>query len=107
MVVLDPGQDYVVLINTFSVDPDRADELLAFLSEATENGMRHRPGFVSASLHMSDDRRHVANYAQWRSRDDIDAMMRDDAARQHMSAAAAIATSFEPIYYKLHEAHSA
>lgn len=107
MTTLDPEAGYVVLINTFTVDPDRADELLTVLSRATEEGMRHRPGFVSANLHVSCDKRHVANYAQWRSQSDIDAMMADPDARVHMGEAAAIASSFEPIYYDLRETHDA
>jgi len=107
MTNLDPDAGYVVLINTFTVDPNRADELLAALSRASEHRMRQRPGFVSANLHVSQDRRHVANYAQWRSQSDLDAMMADPAAREHMKEAASIALSFEPIYYELRESHAA
>ena len=107
MITLDPNDGFVVLINTFKVEPDRAEELFGALSRATEHVMRHRPGFVSANLHMSQDRRHVANYAQWRSQADLDAMMSDPAARVHMQEAAAIATSFDPIYYALCEGHAA
>ncbi len=39
--------------------------------------MRHMPGFISANLHVSADRRHIANYAQWRSRADYDAMLKN------------------------------
>lgn len=106
MTTLDPTSDYIVLINTFTVEPDNAEQLLAELSRATEDGMRHRPGFVSANLHLSTDSRHVANYAQWRSQADIDAMMSDPAIRQHMQTAAGFATSFDPIYYQLRETHT-
>lgn len=95
-----------MLINTFTVEPDNAERLLAELSRATETGMRHRPGFISANLHLSADQRHIANYAQWRSQEDIDAMMSDPTIRQHMQTAAGIATSFEPIYYQLREVHT-
>lgn len=101
MTTLNPTDGHVVLINTFSVDPDRAEELLAELTTATEQGMRHRPGFVSANLHLSQDRRHIANYAQWRTQEDLDAKMTDSAAQQHMRDAAKIATSFDPVYYEL------
>ena len=69
--------------------------------------MRHRPGFVSADLHVSHGGRRVANYAQWRSQADLDAMMNDPAARAHMGEAAAIADSFDPIYYELRPTHRA
>lgn len=107
MTTLDPDDGYVTLINTFTVDPAKADELLKVLSDATEHGMRQRPGFISANLHVSSDKKHVANYAQWRSKGDIDAMMNDPDARTHMRRAAEVAVSFEPIYYELRESHSA
>ena len=68
--------------------------------------MRDRPGFVSANLHPSHDRRHVTHYAQWRSQDDLDAMMADRSTQEHMRGAAEIAESFEPIHHELREAHS-
>ena len=103
MTTLDPNDGYVVLINTFSVEPDKAEALFAELLEATEKGMKPRPGFVSANLHVSNDRKHVTNYAQWRSEADIEAMMADPTAQAHMKRAANIATSFEPIYYELRD----
>ncbi len=107
MPTLDPKRDYVVLINTFTVDPERADELLENLSRATRDGMRQRPGFVSANLHISRDRQHVANYVQWESQEAIDAMMGDPQAQEHMRNAAALATAFDPVYYSLLESHVA
>ena len=107
MTTLDPADGYVVLINTFTVEPERADELVAELSRATAEHMRHRPGFVSANLHVSRDRRRVANYAQWRSQADLDAMMADPEARAHMGKAAKITTSFDPGYYALRESITA
>lgn len=107
MTNLDPTAGYVVLINTFTVEPAKAEELISVLSRATENGMRQLPGFVSANLHISHDKRHVANYAQWRSQADLDAMMNNPAALVHMRQAASIAKSFDPIYYELRESHAA
>ena len=102
MTTLDPDDGYVVLINTFTVDPAKAEALLKGLSDATES-MRRRPGFVSANLHISHDRKHVANYAQWRSQAHLDAMMNDPAAQVHMREIAAMAEAFDPIYYELRE----
>jgi quinol monooxygenase YgiN len=84
------------LINVFSVAPDRQQELATLLIEATEQTMRHQPGFISANIHTSLDGRHVVNYAQWRSRDAFEAMLRSPDARPHMTRAAALA-SFDPI----------
>lgn len=107
MVKLDPKDSYCTLINTFTVEPAKAEELLKILSEATAHGMSQRLGFVSANLHMSEDRKHVTNYAQWRSKADVDAMMADPSAREHMGKAAELATKFEPIYYELRDSHEA
>ena len=53
---LDPNDGYFTLINTFTADPSKADELMTILSEETENGMRQHQGFISASLHISQDK---------------------------------------------------
>src|ERR1700687_5931394 len=90
------GAEIFTLINVFSVAPDRQRELATLLIEATEQTMRHQPGFISANIHTSLDGRHVVNYAQWRSRDAFEAMLRSPDARPHMTRAAALA-SFDPI----------
>lgn len=64
MTTLDPDAGHLILINTFDVEPGRAEELLELLSHATEDVMRHQPGFISANLHLSKDGAHVANYVQ-------------------------------------------
>lgn len=107
MTTLDPNAAHLTLINTFTVEPTRADELLDLLSRATDQTMRHLPGFVSANLHISRDRRRVANYAQWRSQDEFEAMLKNPEAQAHMREAAGIAASFDPILYDLREAHPA
>ena len=90
------GSGLMTLINVFTVAPEQQQELLDVLVEATENVMRRLPGFVSANLHRSDDGTRVVNYAQWRSRADFEAMLRNPEARPHMAQAAALA-GFDPI----------
>jgi quinol monooxygenase YgiN len=97
----------LVLINTFTVDPARSEELLHVLTQATEDVMQHMAGFISANLHISTDKCHVANYAQWRSMDDVKAMMKQPQAQSHMKIAADIAESFQPIFYTLRESITA
>lgn len=86
----------LTLINVFTVEPEHQQRLVTVLAEATEQTMRHLPGFVSASLHKSLDGKKVVNYAQWRSQADFDAMRQSPEAKPHMAACAALAT-FEPI----------
>jgi hypothetical protein len=51
----------VTLINVFTVDPARQEELVRVLDEATDKVIKHSPGFVSANIHPSLDGRHAAN----------------------------------------------
>ena len=67
--------------------------------------MRHIPGFISANIHRSLDGTKVANYAQWRSVEDFQAMLKNPSALPHMQQAAALA-KFEPGLYEVVETHS-
>ena len=93
--------DVVTLINVFTVAPEDQQRLLVVLAEATESLMRGLPGFVSANLHRSLDGTKVANYAQWRSREDFEAMLENREAAVHMKEAAEIAEKFEPHLYEV------
>lgn len=86
----------MTLINVFTVDPENQQELIDVLAEATTTIMVELPGFISANLHRSTDRRRVVNYVQWRSKDDYDAMQANPRAVTHMRQAAQLAT-FDPI----------
>ncbi|MGI9001071.1 MAG: antibiotic biosynthesis monooxygenase family protein [Pseudonocardia sp.] len=93
-------QHVATLINVFTVTRETQQQLVDLLVEATEQAMRHRPGFVSANIHASLDGTRVVNYAQWCSREDFEAMLSDPVARQHMSAAGDLATA-EPHLYQV------
>ena len=87
----------------FTVEPARQRELVDLLTRATDETIRHMPGFVSATIHKSLDGARVTNYAQWRSREDFEAMLSNPAASPHLKEAAALATSFEPHLYEVSE----
>jgi Antibiotic biosynthesis monooxygenase len=61
MTRLDSRDGYAVLINTFHVAPDRAEELMTLLERATEETFRFQPGFISANLHLSADRKRIVD----------------------------------------------
>lgn len=100
-VTLDPKSGYLTFINTFRADPEKAEDLLEALNKATEEIFRYEPGFVSVSLHVSADRSRVVNYAQWRSKQDYEAMSKKPEVQAHMKGAAALALSFDPVDYEL------
>ena len=87
------------LVNVFTVEPARQQELVDLLIEATEKVMRHMPGFISANIHKSLDGEKVVNYAQWESVEAFQAMLQNEDAKPHMTQAARIAISFEPRLY--------
>ena len=101
MTTIDSSRSGVTLINVFTVAPERCDDLLALLKTATEDVMRHVPGFVSANLHRAFDGTRVTNYAQWESRAAFEAMLADPAAREHMGKAAELADSFDANLYEV------
>jgi quinol monooxygenase YgiN len=101
---IEVGADVITLINTFTVRPEQQQELVDILVRATEDVIRHRPGFVAANIHASHDGEHVANYAQWRSVEDFRAMLADPACQEHMKAASDLA-QFQPILYQVKAVH--
>jgi len=90
----------VTLINVFTVEPLRQQELVALLARATEGSVRHAAGFVSARLHRSLDGTKVTMYAQWRSAEDYQAMRADPTPLPYLQQALAIAR-FEPGIYEV------
>jgi quinol monooxygenase YgiN len=105
MTTIEQNSGYATLINVFTVDPDRAAELAALLHTATDDVMRHRPGFRSANIHLSTDGIRVVNYAQWDSAEAYRAMLEDPTTQQHMREAAALAISFDPHLYTVESVH--
>ena len=101
MVAIAKNNDVVTLINVFTVAPEDQQRLVDVLVEATQAVMRKQPGFVSANIHRSLDGTRVTNYAQWRSRETFEAMLRDRDAAEHMGEAAKIAERFEPHLYEV------
>lgn len=99
------GASPITLINVFSVKPEQQDQLVQMLNDATEKTMRHIPGFVSANIHKSLDGARVANYAQWRTKNDFEAMRKNPQAAEHMKAVAGVASSFEGHLYEVSEVH--
>jgi heme-degrading monooxygenase HmoA len=100
------GQDVVTLINVFTVAPENQQRLVDLLVEATEEVMSKQPGYVAANIHRSLDGTKVANYAQWRSREDFQAMTTNPEATAHMRRAADLA-EFEPGLYEVVYTHHA
>jgi quinol monooxygenase YgiN len=90
----------VTFINVFSVDPANQSQLVQILTQVTETIVRHKSGFISASLYRSIDGKKVTMHAQWESSEAYQAMRDDPAPRPYLEQALAIA-KFEPGMYEL------
>jgi heme-degrading monooxygenase HmoA len=102
MTTISPQQPLVTLINVFTVEPENQGRLVDLLVEATEQVMRHLPGFLSANIHRGLDGRRVANYAQWESREAFERMLGDPEARRHMGPILQIASNEGYLYEVVH-----
>ena len=94
------------LVNVFTVSPEKQSELAELLVRASEETMRHLPGFISASIHRSVDGTKVVNYAQWESREALETMLGRPEVQAHLQEAQAIAT-FQPIICEVVSVHHA
>ena len=98
---LDPDAKYLIVINTYIVEPQRAEEILDMLTRSTEEVLRFVDGFVSANLHVSEDRTQVVNYSQWKSVELLEAAGKNRNVQERMKAVGQIANSFQPVRYEL------
>ena len=96
----------LTLINVFTVAPERQMELVNLLIRATNESVRHAPGFISSSLHRSLDGTKVTMYAQWRSLEDYEAMRKNPAPLTYFEQALAFA-KFDPGLYEVVQNFSA
>ena len=98
MAVISADQPVVTMVNSFEVAPENQQRLVDILVLATTSVMHQVPGFVSANIHASLDGTRVLNYAQWRSVEDIKAMLANPAAHAHFAEVRAIAKPERGIY---------
>jgi len=102
MPTISNKNELVTLINVFTVEASQQQRVVEMLVEATEKTMRQVPGFISASIHKSLDGARVVNYAQWRSRQDFEAMRNNPQAQAHMKRLLEIAKADFHLYEVVH-----
>jgi quinol monooxygenase YgiN len=67
MPTIDENQVFTVIVEV-EIDPGHQQTLIDTIANQVEHCIRYDSGFVSASLHTSDEGRRIDNYAQWCSR---------------------------------------
>ena len=88
----------VTQITTVDLDPAQHDEALALMKERARF-MASQPGFVSISLHCSDDRKHIVNYVQWSNREQLAAAHRSPEFRNKWPRFSELIKDAEPCLY--------
>jgi quinol monooxygenase YgiN len=92
------NNNIATLINVFTVEPKDQQRLVEILIEATEKVMSQQEGFISANIHKSLDGTRVVNYAQWKSKEAFEKMLKNPRAIVHMNDALSIAKTDGSLY---------
>jgi quinol monooxygenase YgiN len=98
---------YQTVITTFETSPGSCADLMDELGAAYDEFISKQPGFVSAALHVNDAQTRVANYSQWRDRDDFKAMLKTEEMRARNRRINALCRGFEPVMYEVFATHDA
>lgn len=92
------------VITTFEMTPGTCQDLLDALTDAYDQFISKQPGFIAAGLHVNDAQTRIANYSQWRRREDFQAMLRSEEMRERNRKINQLCRSFEPVMYDVMEA---
>ena len=101
---IEKGAALQTVITTFEVTPGTCQDLLDHLQDAYASFISKQPGFVAAALHVNDAQTRIANYSQWRQRQDFLAMLRSDEMRSRNRKINELCKSFEPVMYEVVDA---
>lgn len=101
MPTIAKSDDIQTVITTFEMTPGTCQDLLDALNEAYDEFISKQPGFVSAGLHVNDAQTRIANYSQWRRREDFMAMLRTPEMRERNRKLNGLCRSFEPVMYEV------
>ena len=88
----------VTHITTVKVPADNQSEVLELMKERARF-MARQPGFVSISLHRSEDGTHVVNYVQWTDKDKLKAAHHSPEFRKKWPRFGELVQDVEPSLY--------
>ncbi len=103
LTTLDPTAGYITTMNTYTVAPERVEEVLEYLVRSATETVRYVPGFVSMNFHVSLDRTQIVNYGQWKSREAMAAARENPQIVALMSETAKIAGGSKPVPYEFRQ----
>ena len=95
---IQPGKQTVTQITVVEAEPDKQDEALSLMAERARF-MARQPGFVSVSLHRSEDGSHVVNYVQWTDKERLAAAHHSPEFRKKWPKFGELVQDVEPALY--------
>ena len=98
MTLIRIDKDIITLINVFTVDPSKQQQLVDALIETTKQVWRLQDGYISASIHKSKDRKKVVNYVQYKGKEAFDRRLDDPQAIIRMNKVLSIAKADGHLY---------
>jgi heme-degrading monooxygenase HmoA len=101
MLKIDSTAPCQTVITTFECSPGTCADLVERLQSAYSDFISHQPGFIAAGLHVNDAQTRIANYSQWKRREDFQAMLRSTEMRARNREIAQLTTRFEPVMYEV------
>ena len=90
----------VTQITTVKLPPDNQNEVLSLMRERARF-MATQPGFVSVSLHKSEDGSHLVNYVQWNDRNKLAAAHHSPEFRKKWPRFGELVKEAEPCLYEV------
>src|SRR5262249_30486168 len=90
--------DIVTQITTVKVPPNNQSEVLGLIAERARF-MATQPGFISVSLHRSEDGSHVVNYVQGTNREKLEAAHHSSEFRKKWPRFGELIKEAEPCLY--------
>jgi heme-degrading monooxygenase HmoA len=100
MPEISDSDDIVTQITTVKTTPDNQSEVLEVMTERARF-MATQPGFVSISLHRSEDGSHIVNYVQWTSRSKLEAAHHSPEFRKQWPRFGELVKEAEPCLYQV------
>ena len=94
------SNDIVTQITTVKVPKEHQSEVLKLMEERARF-MAKQPGFVSVSLHKSEDGSHVVNYVQWTNRKKLEAAHHAPEFRKQWPRFGELVEEAEPCLYQV------
>jgi hypothetical protein len=98
MTLISVDKDIITLINVFTVDPSKQQQLVDALIETTKQVWHKQDGYISASIHKSKDRKKVVNYVQYKGKEAFDRRLDDPQAIIRMNKVLSIAKADGHLY---------